>query len=56
MLGYVFPIGEARGEKERERAHGSKWSGLLSLSSLTLFIGKVEIIIYILFYWWGEIL
>jgi hypothetical protein len=30
LLGYVYPTREVKGEKERERAHQSKWSGLPS--------------------------
>jgi hypothetical protein len=42
--------------RERERAHGGKCPGLSSPSPWALFIGEVERFIYILFYWWGEIL
>jgi hypothetical protein len=34
VLGYVFPTKEMRGEKERERAQGSKWLYLPSLKPL----------------------
>jgi hypothetical protein len=60
LLGYVFPTREVRGEREREgegeRAHESKWPGSPSPSPWALFIGEVEMVVYILFHWWGEIL
>jgi hypothetical protein len=52
LLGYVYPTREVRGEKEREREH-TEANGLASPppSPWVLFIGKVEMAIYILFYW-----
>jgi hypothetical protein len=47
-----------RGEREREsiREQTSKCPGLPSLNPWTLFIWEVEMDVYILLYWWGEIL
>jgi hypothetical protein len=42
IVGLCFPNREARGEREREQ-----WA---------LFIGEVEMVVYILFYWLGEML
>jgi hypothetical protein len=55
MLGYVFPTGETRGEKEREHT-GANGQASPPPSPWALFIGEVEMVVYILFHWWGEIL
>jgi hypothetical protein len=54
MLGYVFSIGEARGEKEREKAHEQMASPPPSLSHWTLFIWEARRFISVLFTWWDE--
>jgi hypothetical protein len=55
MLGYAFPIGEARGEKEREHM-GANGQASPPPSPWALYIGDVEMDVYILFHWWDEIL
>jgi hypothetical protein len=49
MLGYVFPTGETRGEKEREHT-GANGQASPPPSPWSLFIGEVEMVVYILFH------
>jgi hypothetical protein len=55
MLGYVFPTGQARGEREREIV-GANGQAPLPQALWALFIAEVEMVVYILFHWPGEIL
>jgi hypothetical protein len=48
-LGYVFPTGEVRGEREREHM-GANGVASSPLSPWALFIGEVEMVVYILFH------
>jgi hypothetical protein len=54
LFEYVFSTVDARKERERERERArEQMARPLPPSPWVLFIGEVEMVVYILFHWWG---